>query len=101
MLTDLDKRCARTTSHFRKEARMWRDFAAERIGKAAVESQMPAAQVHNVPTSEAAAAYVQSQLSSGVAVLLKGSRYAAHLERAVAILLDNPDRDKPYLVPSE
>lgn len=34
MLADLDKRCARTTSHFRKEARMWRDFAAERIGKA-------------------------------------------------------------------
>jgi len=33
MLADLEKRCARTTSHFRKEARMWRDFAAERIGK--------------------------------------------------------------------
>ena len=31
MLVDLEKRCAKTTSHFRKEARMWRDFAAERI----------------------------------------------------------------------
>ncbi|MEI7932637.1 MAG: tetratricopeptide repeat protein [Alphaproteobacteria bacterium] len=34
MLNDLDKRLARATTHFRREARLWRDFAAERIGKA-------------------------------------------------------------------
>lgn len=29
---EIDKRAAKTTSHFRKEARMWRDFAAEALG---------------------------------------------------------------------
>lgn len=30
-LTEIDKRTAKTTSHFRKEARMWRDFAAQSL----------------------------------------------------------------------
>lgn len=30
-LAEIDKRAARTTSHFRKEARAWRDFAAEKV----------------------------------------------------------------------
>ena len=33
MLADLDKRVAKATSHFRKEARYWRDFAVEAIGR--------------------------------------------------------------------
>ena len=31
LLADLDKRCAKTKAHFRKEARYWRDFAAAAI----------------------------------------------------------------------
>lgn len=31
-LAEIDKRAARTTAHFRKEARGWRDFAAEAVG---------------------------------------------------------------------
>lgn len=30
-LTEIDKRAAKTTSHFRKEAKMWRDFAAQAL----------------------------------------------------------------------
>ncbi|MDO9222468.1 MAG: hypothetical protein Q7U20_02005 [Caulobacter sp.] len=30
-LAEIDKRAAKTTSHFRKEARRWRDFAAEAL----------------------------------------------------------------------
>lgn len=30
-LAEIDKRAAKTTSHFRREARMWRDFAAEAL----------------------------------------------------------------------
>lgn len=71
---------------------------AERIGTAAVTAGMDAAHVHNVPTAEAAATLVQPLLSPGVAVLLKGSRFASHLERAMPILLDNPEKDIPYLV---
>lgn len=73
---------------------------AERIGQAAIVAGVPAQHVHNVPTAEAAAALVQPLLAPGVGVLLKGSRYASRLERAVAILLDNPDHDKPFLVQS-
>ena len=32
-LGELDRRVAKTQAHFRKEARHWRDFAAERIGQ--------------------------------------------------------------------
>lgn len=71
---------------------------AERIGKAAAEAGMEASHIHNVADAEAAAALVQPWLSPGVAVLLKGSRFAARLEKAVAILLDNPERDMMYLV---
>lgn len=71
---------------------------AERIGKAAVEAGMETGHVHNVADAEAAAALIQPWLSPGVAVLLKGSRFAARLEKAVAILLDNPERDIMYLV---
>lgn len=73
---------------------------AERIGAAAIKAGMKAEHVHNVATAEAAAALIQPMLSPGVAVLLKGSRFASRLEKAVAILLDNPERDKPYLVDS-
>jgi len=31
-LAEIDKRAAKTTSHFRKEARAWRDFAAAALG---------------------------------------------------------------------
>ena len=31
LLADIDKRCARTKAHFRKEARYWRDFAAAAV----------------------------------------------------------------------
>ena len=31
LLADIDKRCAKTKAHFRKEARYWRDFAAAAI----------------------------------------------------------------------
>jgi hypothetical protein len=30
-LAEIDKRAAKTTSHFRKEARLWRDFAAQAL----------------------------------------------------------------------
>lgn len=71
---------------------------AERIGTAAITAGMDKAHVRNVTDAAAAAALVQSWLSPGVAVLLKGSRYAAQLEKATAILLDNPERDTMYLV---
>jgi len=71
---------------------------AERIGTAAIEAGMKAEHVHTVSNAEAAASLVQPMLSPGVAVLFKGSRYSSRLEKAVAILLDNPDRDKLHLV---
>lgn len=74
---------------------------AQRIGAAAAAAGMPADRVQNVPNAEAAAAAVLPLLTPGVAVLIKGSRYAARLERAVAILLDNPDHDRPFLVHSD
>lgn len=33
MLNDLDKRVAKASSHFKREARHWRDFAAEHVGR--------------------------------------------------------------------
>ncbi len=71
---------------------------AERMGIAAIAAGLKADQVHNVATAEAAAALIQPMLSPGVAVLLKGSHFASQLEKAVAILLDNPERDARYLV---
>ncbi len=71
---------------------------AARIGQAAVAAGLDAAHVHNVANAEAAAALVQPLLSPGVAVLLKGSHFASRLEKAVAILLDNPDQDSLFLV---
>lgn len=73
---------------------------AERIGTAAIQAGMKPEQIHNVATAEAAAALIQPMLAPGVAVLLKGSRYASRLEKSVAILLDNPERDMKYLVSS-
>lgn len=73
---------------------------ADRIGRAAVAAGMPPARVQNVPNAVAAAAVVQPMLAPGVAVLLKGSRYASRLEQAVSVLLDNPDRDRAMLVSS-
>lgn len=71
---------------------------AERIGSAAIAAGMKSNHVHAVANAEAAAAVVQPMLGSGAAVLLKGSRYASRLEKAVAILLANPDRDEMFLV---
>ncbi|MEK7537620.1 MAG: UDP-N-acetylmuramoyl-tripeptide--D-alanyl-D-alanine ligase [Patescibacteria group bacterium] len=71
---------------------------AARIGQAAIGAGLPSDRVHNVVNAAAAAALVQPLLAPGVAVLLKGSRYAARLEQAVAILLDNPDHDRQFLV---
>ncbi len=71
---------------------------ARRIGDAAVSAGMPAGNVMNVDTAEAAASAVQGDLHSGDAVLLKGSRFAARLERAVKLLLAYPERDGGYLV---
>lgn len=71
---------------------------AQRIGSAAVAAGWTADQVHHVETAEAAAAWLRSKLNSGDAVLLKGSRYASRLERAVALLLAHPERDKGLLV---
>ena len=33
MLDDLDRRVAKASSHFKKEARHWRDFAAQHVGR--------------------------------------------------------------------
>lgn len=71
---------------------------AERIGQAAVSVGFPSVRVINVPTAEAAAALLQTKLAPGDAVLLKGSRYASRLERAVQILLADPERDGRQLV---
>ncbi len=73
---------------------------ADRIGNAAIEAGMDAKNVYNVANAEAAAATVQPMLTPGVAVLLKGSHFASQLEKAVAILLDNPERDQKFLVHS-
>ncbi|MBI2984647.1 MAG: UDP-N-acetylmuramoyl-tripeptide--D-alanyl-D-alanine ligase [Candidatus Kerfeldbacteria bacterium] len=73
---------------------------ADRIGRSAVAHGFSASRTVNVPTAEAAAARLQSDLHPGDVVLLKGSRYAAHLERAAAILLAHPDRDQGRLVSS-
>lgn len=71
---------------------------AERIGRAAIAAGFSATNVHMVATAEAAAATILPRLNPSMAVLLKGSRFASRLERAVAILLDNPDRDTTFLV---
>lgn len=73
---------------------------AERIGRAAEVAGMPQSRIHNVVQAEVAATLIQPWLTPGVAVLLKGSRFASRLERAVAMLLDNPDRDRSRLVHS-
>ena len=71
---------------------------AARIGQAAVAAGFSPEAVYNVDHAAAAAAVVMPWLAPGVTVLLKGSRYAARLEQAAAILLDNPDRDSSSLV---
>lgn len=71
---------------------------AERIGRAALAAGFPATAIHHAADATAAASVVQPLLTSGTAVLIKGSRFASRLERAVAILLDNPDHDTPFLV---
>ncbi len=73
---------------------------ADRIGKAAIQAGFKADHVHNVATAEAAASIIQPELHSGDAVLLKGSRFAARLEKAVSLLLAHPDRDRRLLVHS-
>lgn len=72
---------------------------AERIGKAAHDHGMASKRILNVPNAEAAALAVQAMLRSGDAVLIKGSRYASQLEKAVALLLEHPERDRGALVP--
>lgn len=74
---------------------------AERIGTAAVAAGQPADRVNNVASAEAAAALILPDLGPGDVVLLKGSRFAARLERAVKILLADPRRDADQLVHSD
>lgn len=71
---------------------------AARIGEAAKTKGFPGQRHYNVPNAEAAAAILNKELQAGDVVLLKGSRYAARLERAVELLLDQPDRDRGQLV---
>lgn len=73
---------------------------AKRIGTAAIAAGWVAGQVQNVDTAEAAAAIIRPKLNSGDAVLVKGSRYASQLERAVGLLLARPERDRGFLVHS-
>lgn len=74
---------------------------ARRIGDAAVAAGMATDAVTNVATAEAAAAVVEGWLSAGDAVIIKGSRFASRLERAVKILLAHPDRDEQFIVHSD
>lgn len=71
---------------------------AKVIGATAIAHGFPPDQVENVATPEAAAAVVQAELHAGDVVLLKGSRFASQLERAVVMLLAEPDRDRQFLV---
>lgn len=71
---------------------------AKRIGEAAIVAHFPTARVFNVATAEAAALVLRPHLNSGDAVLVKGSRYANRLERAVKILLAHPEKDGQHLV---
>jgi len=71
---------------------------AATISQSAIAGGFPSSHVHNVPDAETAAALLQSRLGPGDAVLIKGSRYASRLERAVRILLADPDRDAGKLV---
>lgn len=66
------------------------------IREGAQAAGFPLAHIHDVATPEAAAAFFQSSIQSGDAILVKGSRYpkpkyAGHLERAVNILLERRD----------
>jgi len=71
---------------------------AKRYGDAAIAVGFPATHVINVADAEAAATHILPQLGPGDLVLVKGSRYASRLERAVRILLAHPDRDAKELV---
>lgn len=71
---------------------------ATKIGEAAITAGFPNTRVHNVTDAGSAAAILRPKLTSGDVVLLKGSRYAARLERAVRILLANPQTDSAKLV---
>lgn len=74
---------------------------ADRIGRAAVQAGLPTDRVHNVANAESAAGVVEGWLTAGDAVLLKGSRFASRLERAVNMLLAEPGRDSQFLVHSD
>ncbi len=71
---------------------------AERIGHAAQSAGVSPDRMMNVDTAEAAAAAIQRDLHAGDALLVKGSRYASRLERAVKLLLGHPERDSQNLV---
>lgn len=71
---------------------------AEKIGLAAITAGFPNTRVHNVPDAASATAILRPKLTNGDVVLLKGSRYAARLERAAHILLANPQTDSTKLV---
>lgn len=73
---------------------------AKRIGSAALAAGWTADRIFAVDQAESAAAFLRSRLNPGDAVLLKGSRYASRLERAVSLLLAHPERDQMLLVQS-
>jgi len=63
------------------------------IGQEATTIGFPPQRHVNVPDAESAAMFVRDLLAPGDIVLLKGSRYANRLERAVRLLLADPQRD--------
>lgn len=71
---------------------------AELIGTTAISVGFPITKHYNVADAESAAALVQEMLAPGDIVLCKGSRYASRLERAVKMLLEDPDRDAGKIV---
>ncbi len=70
-------------------------------GPAAEAVGFPPVRITNVADAEMAAGVVRPDLGPGDVVLIKGSRYAARLERAVRLLLENPERDSASLVGAE
>lgn len=66
---------------------------AKIIGQEATTIGFPPQRHQNVPDAEAAAMFVRDLVAPGDIVLLKGSRYANRLERAVRLLLADPQRD--------
>lgn len=71
---------------------------AQLIGTTAVTVGFPIAKHINVKDAESAADLVLDMIAPGDLVLCKGSRYSSRLERAVKMLLEDPDRDARNIV---